>query len=79
MAAPPVPVVRSLGELSSFAAIPATAPSGRSWLILDVINLVITIVATKAQAVEKNPKLQPAHRSAVSTSKKTGIPTSHAT
>ncbi|KFU79449.1 hypothetical protein BB31_19785 [Amycolatopsis lurida NRRL 2430] len=74
-----MPVVRSLGVLSSFAAIAATAPSGRSWLILAVINRVITIVATKAQAVEKNPKPQPAHRSTVSTSRKTGIPTSHAT
>jgi hypothetical protein len=56
-----------------------TALSGRSWLILAVMPLVITIVAMNPQAVEKNPKLQPTSRSTVSATRKIGMPTAQAT
>ncbi len=56
-----------------------TDPSGRSWLILAVMNLVMTMVMTKAQAVEKKPKLKPICRSTVNTSRNTGTPTPQAT
>jgi hypothetical protein len=56
-----------------------TAPRGRSWLILAVINLVIAIVPMKAQAVEKNPKEMPIIRSMVNAIRKIGIPTAQAT
>jgi hypothetical protein len=56
-----------------------TAPRGRSWLIFEVINLVITIVPMKAHAVEKKPNEMPIIRSTVSATRKIGIPTAHAT
>jgi hypothetical protein len=46
---------------------------------LAVINLVITIVPMKPQAVEKNPKEMPIIRSMVNATRKIGIPTAQAT
>lgn len=38
---------------------PATAPRGRSWLILETMSRVITTVITTAHAVEKKLKPMP--------------------
>jgi hypothetical protein len=43
------------------------------------MSLVIAIVATNPQAVEKNPKLQPTRRSTVNERRKIGMPTAQAT
>ncbi len=56
-----------------------TAPSGRSWLIRAVMNLVSTMVMTKAHAVVKNVKPKPIWRSTVSTTRNTTMPTPQAT
>jgi hypothetical protein len=56
-----------------------TAPRGRSWLIREQMNRVITIVATIAHAVLKKSKPSPIHRSTVKETRKTTTPTPHAT
>jgi hypothetical protein len=79
LTAPPSPLVRSRGAISSRPHMVRTAPRGRSWLILAVINRVITIVPMKPQAVEKKPKDTPIDRSTVNATRKIGIPIAQAT
>jgi hypothetical protein len=56
-----------------------TAPRGRSWLIREQMNRVVTTVATIAHAVLKKSKPSPTHRSTVRVRRKTTTPTPHAT
>jgi hypothetical protein len=79
LAEPPLPVAVSLGAVNSRNHMTMTAPSGRSWVILEQMMRVTATVITMAQAVEK--KLNPMfiRRSTASTSRNTTIPTPQAT
>jgi len=79
LAAPPRDCGAHRGAVSSRNHISVTAPSGRSWLIRLQITLVVTIVTTTAQAVEKNPKPKPMRRSISNTTRNVTIPTPQAT
>jgi hypothetical protein len=79
LAAPPPPAELSRGVPSSRIHMVNTAPSGRSWLIRDPMNLVSTTVMISAHATVKKPKLKPTARSPVRTSRNTRIPTPHET
>ncbi|GAB3297603.1 hypothetical protein GCM10027563_40290 [Parasphingorhabdus pacifica] len=79
LAAPPWPVVRSLGAVSSRSHITITAPSGRSCVMREQMIRVTATVITTAHAVEKKLKPMFIRRSNASTSRKTTSPTPQAT